>query len=292
MSVDELEELARLYRRSTSDLAIARRDFPDDRATVFVNQLVARGHAVVYRERPASSRRVLRFFSSDLPREYRSAWPFLLGAAALLFVPLIAMAVAVVADAANAGLVLSPELVYAIKNGASWFDVDIQRRSLVSAFVMTNNIRVALLALGGGMLAGVGSAASLVYNGVYIGAVAGGLIAYGLAPRLVGFVAPHGFLELSVIVIAGGCGLMLGRAIVWPGLQPRGAALVAAGRRSTRLLTGTLPLLIAAGSIEGFVSPAQFPWPWKLAIGLATAVALYAYLLLAGRAPPTAAATS
>ncbi len=285
LSVDELDELAVLYRRAVSDLAIARRDFPDDRSTLFINQLVARAHAVIYRERPASWRRLWRFFAVELPRDYRAAWPYLLASAALFFGPLIAMAVAIVIAPSAASLVLPPGLIAEIKDGRTWFDIDLARRSLASSFIMTNNIRVTLIALGGGMLAGVGTVAALVYNGVHIGAVTGALIAYGLADRLVGFVSPHGFLELSVIVIAGGCGLMLGKAMLWPGLQRRGQALQAAGRRSVRLLTGVLPLLVIAGLIEGYVSPAHFAWPGKLAIGLATAVALYSYLLAAGRRP-------
>jgi uncharacterized membrane protein SpoIIM required for sporulation len=286
LSVDELDELAVLYRRAVSDLAIARRDFPDDRSTLFVNQLVTRGHAVIYRERPASLRRLARFFTNDLPREYRAAWPYLLAATALLFVPLVAMALAVINVPDVATLVLPPSVLSQIKAGETWFDIALERRALASSFIMTNNIRVALLALGGGMLAGLGTVASLVYNGVAIGAVVGALSAHGLADRLVGFVSPHGFIELSVIAIAGGCGLMLGRAILWPGLQPRGQALVTAAGRAVKLLTGVLPLLIVAGLIEGFVSPAQFPWPFKLAIGLVTAVLLYSYLFLMGKERP------
>ncbi len=283
LSVDELDELAVLYRRAVSDLAIARRDFPDDRSTQFVNQLVTRGHAVIYRERPASWRRFRYFFATELPREYRAAWPYLLASGALFFGPLIAMALAIVIAPAAAELVLPPSIVAEIKDGKTWFDIDLAKRSLASSFIMTNNIRVTLIALGGGMLAGLGTVASLVYNGIHIGAVTGALIAYGLADRLVGFVSPHGFLELSVIVIAGACGLMMGRAMVWPGLQPRGQAIQGAARRGVRLLTGVLPLLVFAGLIEGFVSPSDFPWPIKLAIGLCTAVALYSYLLGMGR---------
>ena len=66
-------------------------------------------------------------------------------------------------------------------------------RSLMASLIMTNNIRVSLLALGGGMLAGIGTVLALVDNGVEIGAVAGVLIAYGLGERLVWFVAAHSF---------------------------------------------------------------------------------------------------
>jgi uncharacterized membrane protein SpoIIM required for sporulation len=138
------------------------------------------------------------------------------------------------------------------------------------------------------MLAGVGTVAVLMSNGIDIGAVTGALIAYGLWKDLIGFVSPHGFLELSDVVVAGACGLMLARAIVWPGLAPRSEGLVAAGTRSVRLLLGMLPFLGVAGLLEGFVSPLDFAWPAKLAIGLATAIGLYAYLLLAGRSAPRA----
>lgn len=288
LSVAELDELARLYRQTTGDLAVARRDFPDDRSTLFVNQLVTRAHSILYREPPAPFRRLRRFFTNELPCEYRSAWPYLVAAAVLFFGPALAMGVAIVVSPAAAELVLSPLLLEEIKAGNTWFDIDLPKRSAAASFIMTNNIGVSFLAFSGGMLAGVGSAMALAYNGLHIGGVAGALIAYGLGDRLVGFVSPHGFLELSVIVIAGACGLMLGRAIVWADLRPRGQALAAAGSRAIRLLLGSIPFMVVAGVIEGFVSPAAFPWPYKLAIGLTTALVMYGYFLLVGRAPSRA----
>jgi hypothetical protein len=50
---------------------------------------------------------------------------------------------------------------------------------------------------------------------------------------------------------------------------------------------GSVPLLVVAGLIEGFISPAEnIPWPAKWATGLASGLILYGYLLLAGRARP------
>ena len=283
LTIAELDELARLYRRATGDLAVARRDFPTDRATQFVNQLVARAHSILYREPPAPWRRLRHFFTRELPQEYRAAWPYLLASAVFFLGPLLAIAIAIVVAPAVAELVLSPFLLDDIKAGETWFDIDLPRRSAAASFIMTNNIQVSFMALAGGMLAGLGTILALMYNGLHIGAVAGALIAYGLADRFVGFVSPHGFMELSVIVIAGACGLMLGRAIVWADLRPRGQAVAAAGVRSVRLLLGVLPFMVAAGVLEGFVSPVAFPWPYKVAIGLATAVIMYSYLLLVGR---------
>jgi uncharacterized membrane protein SpoIIM required for sporulation len=288
ISVDDLEELARLYRQTTSDLATARRDFPTDRSTQYVNQLVARGHAVIYREPATAAGQLKRFFTRGLPPEYRAAWPYVIAAAALFFVPLIAslIAVAISPDAAN--LFLPSSVLSEIKAGAEWFDTELPRRSLSASLIMTNNIRVAFMALAGGMLAGFGTVYVLLSNGLSIGAVMGAFVAFGLTTRLLWFVSPHGFLELSVIVISGACGLMLARAIVWPGLRPRGETLVEAGSRSVRLLLGVLPFLVLAGLLEGFVSPADFAWQLKLAIGLFTACVMYGYLLLVGRGRPFA----
>jgi hypothetical protein len=44
-----------------------------------------------------------------------------------------------------------------------------------------------------------------------------------------------------------------------------------------------VPLLIVAGIIEGFISPQPIPAIIKISIGVLTGIALYSYLLLAGR---------
>lgn len=283
LSIEEIDELASLYRRTTSDLAIARRDFPEDRITLFINELVTRAHAVIYRDSPAPLSRLRRFFLSDFPREYRASWPYLVAAAALFFGPMLAAVIAILVAPEAAQLLVPPSILADIKGGETWFDIDFSKRPYAAAFIMTNNMQVSFLALGAGMLGGVGTVFVLAFNGLFIGGIMGALSAHGLADRLFGFVSPHGFLELSAIVIAGACGLMLGKAIVWAGLRPRREALVEAGGCSIRLLTGSQPFLVAAGLLEGFVSPAEFPWPFKLAIGLGTAALMYGYLLLFGR---------
>jgi hypothetical protein len=71
-----------------------------------------------------------------------------------------------------------------------------------------------------------------------------------------------------------------------PGLLPRTVALARAARLGIKLAVGCVPLLAAAGALEGLVSPSDLPVALKAAIGLAATLALYAYLLLAGRGRP------
>jgi uncharacterized membrane protein SpoIIM required for sporulation len=107
---------------------------------------------------------------------------------------------------------------------------------------------------------------------------------YGLAFGLWTFVIGHGVIELSVIFMAGGAGLSLGWAILRPGLLSRRDALMLAARKTIILIVGGVLLLVVAGLIEGFISPAAgLPWPVKWLVGIGSGIALYGYLLRAGR---------
>ena len=57
----DIDKLGSLYRAATSDLALAQRDFPNQRVTLYLNQLVGRAHAVIYRGEPLALKRLARF---------------------------------------------------------------------------------------------------------------------------------------------------------------------------------------------------------------------------------------
>ena len=99
------------------------------------------------------------------------------------------------------------------------------------------------------------------------------------------FVVGHGVIELSCIFIAGGAGLLIGTALLMPGDLSRGDALKSRGMEAVRLIVGCVPLLVVAGIIEGFISPAPITPVIKFGIGAITGIALYSYLFLVGREP-------
>ncbi len=286
LSISELEELGRLYRAATSDLAIARRDYPDHRVTVYLNQLVGRAHHRVYRGEILELRRVSRFFLGGFPRLFRQTGRYTaLGAALFLGAAAVGFAIVYInpdlADQLLPGQMQS--VIPLIKRGEMWTDIPAQMRSVASSFIMTNNIQVAFLAFAGGVLFGLLTGYVLLFNGLTLGVVGALCQRYGLGLPFWSFVLPHGVIELSVIFIAGGSGLMLGHALLSPGLYRRRDALAQAAQKAVRLIIGSVPLLVMAGIIEGFISPSSLhPWG-KIGIGLLTGVGLYGYLLLAGR---------
>jgi uncharacterized membrane protein SpoIIM required for sporulation len=109
-----------------------------------------------------------------------------------------------------------------------------------------------------------------------------------MALQLWSFVAPHGALELPAIFIAGGAGLEIARGLLFPGLLSRRDSLEKAGGRATRLLLGTIPMLIVAGVIEGFFSPSSAPMAMKFGLAAVLFAALMTYLFLLGRSPAKA----
>lgn len=287
LTPDEVKTMGRLYRAATSDLAVVQRDYAHHRVTTYLNQLVARAHSIVYRSEPLAFDRFIRFATTGFPQVYRETLPFTLIAAIMFIIPAIVAGLSTAWQPELSRWLLpemAQQMVETIERGELWTDIPIEERPYASSFIMRNNIQVAFLAFGSGILAGVVTLWIMIFNGLLIGGITGLTAYYGLGFDLWTFVIGHGVIELSVIFMAGGAGLMLGWALISPGLRRRRDALTIAARKAVKLVIGCVPLLILAGTIEGFISPAEgIPWPVKWAIGLGSGLLLYGYFFLAGR---------
>ena len=279
----DLDQLGRDYRQVIGDLAAARRDFPDDEVTGALNALAARAHLRLYRAPTGSWARIVSFFLVGYPRRVRAAWPYLLAATALLVVPAIWAYLAALLDPTLRAALVPAEMRSLMERGRTWTDIEAGLRPMMAAFIFTHNLQVSFLAFAGGVLFGLGTVYTLVANGLQLGAVFGAAQAYGVSGLLGAFVSAHGYLEIASILIAAAAGLMLGDAMVRPGLLRRRDALTRAGRRALELVVGAAPVFVVAGLVEGFVSPSDLPVAFKAALGPLLGLALVAFLLFAGR---------
>ena len=283
LSADDVLELGRLYRATTSDLAIARRDFSRDIATERLNDLVAAAHALVYSESPTSGRRLRRFLFTELPASVRAQLPWT-GAAFALFAGfalatfLIGVAFPDVAQKA-----LPEETRQQLAQRQLWTDIPEGFRPIAGPLIIVNNVRVAIVLFAGGMTAGVLTVYGLAANGAMLGTIFAVVQGYGLGGGLLAFIAGHGPLELSAVFLSGGAGLRLAWAILRPGERSRRDSLRLGAAQAARTLMLVIPVLGIAGLIEGFLSPSAASDVVKAAVGMITGVLLWGYIAFAGR---------
>ncbi|MBA3355794.1 MAG: stage II sporulation protein M [Pyrinomonadaceae bacterium] len=282
---EEVRELGRIYRRTASDLAIARAESRDPRLINYLNSLVIRAHGRIYRADAQGGERIRVFFARELPRTFRRTWRYTALSFAVFLVFGLTGFVGSHRDPEFSELMGVPPAfreLYIETKTHWWKDLN-QANQVGASRIMTNNIQVTIYTFAFGAMFGVGTLFFLAYNGANIGSVLALTYRAGFGHDLVTFMAGHGVVELSCIFIAGGAGLLIGSAMTMPGDLSRADALKVRGKDAIRLMTGVAVLLVLAGVIEGFISPAPIDPKIKFSIAATTGIALYSYLALAGR---------
>ena len=287
---EELRDLAVLYRGATTDLAAARSRGYGEGVRDYLNRLTARAYAVVY---AGSARngwsRIATFVRETFPREIRASGGIISATTALFIAAWIVAYVFVAQRPTNAYAFLPESSIPTITKSLhdSNFGFDRSYAPAMSSMIITNNIKVAMLAFAGGMTLGILTIWEILNNGLMVGGLGALFASKGFGTDFWATIAPHGVIELTSIQIAGAAGLLLAQAIVAPGRSRRGDALKANARRAGVLMIGVAGLLVIAGTIEGFITPQRTSEALRFGIGALTAVGLISYFGLSGRAQAT-----
>jgi uncharacterized membrane protein SpoIIM required for sporulation len=282
LSHKELQELGLLYRQAASDLAAVREDTLEGNLARSLNQLLARAHNLLYAGRGHSGWGIVTFYRSTFPRIFRETFPYTFAAFILFVMAALMGTLLCFHDPTFERYLLGPAMMESIQQHKMWTESVLTVQPLASSAIMTNNLSVAFATYAFGILAGVGTVYMLLLNGLMIGVVGVACYEGGMSGPLWSFVAPHGVLELPAIFIAGGAGFVLARGLLFPGLLPRRESLAAAGGESVRLVLGVIPLLLVAGTIEGFLSPTHIPPMLKYVFAASLFTMLLLYLFRAG----------
>ena len=155
---EEVKELGRIYRRTASDLAIARAESRDPRLVNYLNSLVIRAHGRIYRADAQGGKRISNFFARDLPRTFRRTWRYTALAFSVfaLFAALSFFATKL--DPEFSELVgVNPAFreVYIETKTHWWESLNQEGNQIGAAFIMQNNIRVTILTFAFGAMLGL-----------------------------------------------------------------------------------------------------------------------------------------
>ena len=291
----QARELELLYQRAAADLARLASYAAEPEARRYLENLVARGHAEIHGARAEGARlRPGAWLARTLPRTFRrQARAF--GLAAALTVA--------GAGFGGAALALDPEaketlMPFAHLQGSPTERVAREReergerlmdgKAQFSGMLMTHNTQVTLTAAALGMSWGVGTLVVLFYNGVTLGAVVLDYVLAGETTFLLGWLLPHGVVEIPAILVGGQAGFVLAGALLGRGRRERLAARLRGVMPDVvTLLAGAALMLVWAGIVEAFLSQYHepvLPYAVKIAFGVVELVALTWYLARAGRA--------
>ncbi len=267
LSQDEVRELALLYRQAASDLSVLRQDGNARTYEHSLNLLLAHAHGFVYAGRGGGWRAIWRFYAEDYPRLFQQLLPYSVASLVLFLSGAVLGALLATARPEFTRHLLGPQMLHTIAQHRMWTESITSVAPAAASGIMTNNLSVTFSTFALGATAGIGTLYMIVWNGVLLGVVGAACAAAHMSVALWSFVAPHGSLELPSIVLSGAAGLRLAQGILFPGLYSRRFALSLAGAESVRLLAGIIPLLVIAGTLEGFFSPSSMAVSLKFAVG-------------------------
>ncbi len=287
LAPEEVAELGRTYRWTTSDLAYAQGRGYDQTIIAYLNRLAANAHSYVYGASLETGwGRIKRFYAETFPDEFRRSFAFFAICTALTIVTAVIGYVVIRNHPADAYALLPkglipPEIKKSLHN--SNFAHSFAESPELSWQIITNNIAVAFKAFAGALTLGIFTIYVIAFNGLMLGGVGALFTNGGFGYDFWATVSPHGVIELTAIQIAGGAGLLVAAGIVYPGRLRRRDAIKANARRAGVLVAGVASMLVVAGTIEGWVSPRQLSPEVRIGIGVVTAVLLIAYFGFAGR---------
>ena len=288
-------DLPTTYRQICQHYALANSRMYSPILVDRLNRMVVRGHQALYGSRSHFLKSILSYFAGEFPQLVRQEWRVMAVSTALFYVPLILMI---------ALIQLKPDLVFSvldnqmINNVESMYDpanrvLGREREAdsdlAMFGFYIRNNTGIGFQVFAGGMLFGIGTLFFMVFNGVFIGAVAGHLTHVGFIDTFWGFVSGHSAFELTAIVISGAAGLKLAMALIAPGRKTRIRALIDNGKTSIKIMYGAVVLFIMAAFVEAFWSSMTLNVGIKYAVAALLWSLVIAYFWLVGRGSSNAA---
>ncbi|GGK58930.1 MULTISPECIES: stage II sporulation protein M [Flavobacteriaceae] len=279
------DKLSDLYIEITDDLSYAKTFYAQSNTVVYLNAIASKAHQKIYKTKKENKNRLLKFFKTEFPLEFVNYHKQLL----IAFVTFLFFALVGAYSAANDGdfvrLILGDNYVnMTLENIASGDPMAVYKKmgeGNMFIIITLNNIKVAMTAFVFGMLFSVGTLYVMMQNGIMLGSFLYFFYDKGLLWESSRTIWIHGTIEISVIIIAGCAGLVLGNGLLFPKTYSRLTSFKQSFKAGLKIMVSTIPFFIVAGFLEGFVTrQTQMPdWLAILIILTSFLVVVYYYVI-------------
>jgi len=283
---DDPDQLADLYIELSADLAYAQANYPGSKTEQYLNQLSVAVHDEIYRSKKEETNRLITFWTEELPALFASKQKELLYSFIVFSLAIGIGVLSSVNDPSFVRYIMGDAYVNMTISNIDQGDplAVYKKASEMNMFfaITVNNVRVSFYAFVSGLLTSIGVGMVLLNNGIMVGAFIHFFAKYGLVGEALRVIFIHGTLELSAIVIAGAAGFVVGNGFLFPGTHSRKDAFIKAGREGLKMIVGLVPVFVAAGLLESFVTRyTQMPLWLSLFIILSSlAFILYYFVIL------------
>ncbi len=278
------DELSNLYMEVTDHLSYAQTFFPESKTLEYLNYLASQSHLIIYKTKRESSKRFITFFTEEFPLiMYRYQKQLLIAFLTFLLFSLIG-AYSAANDGTFVRAIMGDGYVNMtldnIEKGDPMGVYKKQGELNMFLGITINNIKVAFFAFVYGMLLTIGSLYIIMTNAVMLGSFQYFFFDQGVGWESVRTIWIHGTIEISVIIIAGCAGMVLGNSILLPGTFTRLESFKRGMKNGLKIVVSTVPLFIIAGFLEGFVTRhTEMPdWLALLIIGSSLTLILFYYV--------------
>lgn len=275
LSSNDVKKFLHIFKQCSHHLAYARTHFPNSTIVTYLNSLVGKCNSYVYAVQKTSPKELLKYICYGFPKVLKEQRIFLLYSFAFFAFGFIISLLLVLYNVNNASFFLPSSLIDGAKSAKT--QASQWNYPLMSSYIMTNNISVAIKAAAFGITLGLGTIYVLFYNGAMLGALTALMYMYGNPTNYWSLILPHGIIELTAIFISGAAGLIIAKSILIPGELTRKHALIYGAKKAVTLILGVVFMLIIAGIIEGFFTPLNIPAVIKLIFAGITAILLSLY---------------
>lgn len=279
------DDLASYYIQLTNDLSYAQTYYPDSKTLLYLNSLASQAHQKIYITKKESKNKIISFWKYEFPLFFKQYHKTLLFTFLFFMAAVLIGIVSTLNDDSFVRLILGDSYVnMTIENIENGEPMAVYKSgSQVGTFlgITVNNIRVAIIAFAMGVLFSVGTIFILFSNGIMLGAFITFFYNYGILDKT-STIWLHGTIEISVIVIAGCAGLVMGNSFLFPKTFSRRVSFMKGAKDGLKIVVSTIPFFIIAGFIEGFFTRFGDQMPKMLAYSIILAsftLIVYYYIL-------------